>query len=65
MSSPAPVGWKTPLLLGLGLFLFYLANGRAITAGDVVPATLGEIQTPSGGPTPADPEEEFGAGLAD
>jgi hypothetical protein len=30
----------TPLLLGLGLFLIYTANGRPIGAGDVVPATL-------------------------
>jgi hypothetical protein len=30
----------TPLVLGVGLFLLYTANGRPIGAGDVVPATF-------------------------
>ncbi len=33
-------GWWSSALLGLALFALYTANGRAIGAGDVVPATL-------------------------
>lgn len=32
--------WPLAALLGLALFALYMANGRAIGAGDVVPATL-------------------------
>lgn len=35
-----PVGWRASILLGLAVFALYTANGRAVGAGDVVPATL-------------------------